>query len=173
MSLSAAEVAHYHEQGYVIPRGFSLVEGQLANLRAALENVIAQNRGTRPEHLVSAHLEGEGAGEGRVVPPSASSLSTLSRKERSTDSSLGSAPSCGGSTAEKTETAGGGIDCELDAAADGAGSLADRHRAFRRWLVSSGTRVPWAKCMCKLTAPCSFREVHHCSGISSQVCDPP
>ncbi len=53
--LSPAERRHYQEQGYVIP-GYRLPADQLAELRAAVDWVIANNPQARPEHLVSVHV---------------------------------------------------------------------------------------------------------------------
>ena len=60
--LSASEITHYRSEGWVIPR-FSLQEGRVAQLRAALERLLRDNPGVRPEKLVSAHIEGDN-GEG-------------------------------------------------------------------------------------------------------------
>ena len=54
--LTESEKAHYRERGYVVPR-FRLAAGRVAEMRAALERLIAANPGVRPEKLVSAHLE--------------------------------------------------------------------------------------------------------------------
>ena len=62
---------------------------------------------------------------------------------------------------------GGGGRTKTTPGAVGDGGFAG---PFRR--LSSGTSVPWANFMCKPSAPCSFREVFHCSGIASQVCEP-
>jgi hypothetical protein len=49
--LSAAEVATYREEGLVVPE-YRLPDGDLARMRGALEQLIAENPHTRPEHLV-------------------------------------------------------------------------------------------------------------------------
>lgn len=54
--LSSKEINFYHEQGYVVP-AFQLSEARIAALRANLDRVIEDNPGTRPEQLVSAHIE--------------------------------------------------------------------------------------------------------------------
>ena len=54
--LSTEEVAHYHREGYVIPR-FRLPAERVAALRNTLDRLIADNPGVRPEKLVSAHVE--------------------------------------------------------------------------------------------------------------------
>jgi len=60
--LSADEVRQYESQGWVIPQ-FRLPPARVASMRAALDALIADNPGVRPEKLVSAHIEGDN-GEG-------------------------------------------------------------------------------------------------------------
>ncbi len=60
--LSAAEVARYHAEGWVVP-AFRLPEAQVDGMRAALDQLLRDNPGVRPEKLVSAHIEGDN-GEG-------------------------------------------------------------------------------------------------------------
>jgi hypothetical protein len=60
--LSAAEVAQYHADGWVVP-SFRLPPAQVDGLRDALEQLLRDNPGVRPEKLVSAHIEGDN-GEG-------------------------------------------------------------------------------------------------------------
>ncbi len=60
--LSADEIAHYHREGYVVPR-FRLPAAEVDALRDALDALIRDNPGVRPEKLVSAHVEGDN-GEG-------------------------------------------------------------------------------------------------------------
>ncbi len=60
--LSEAEVGHYEAEGYVIPR-FRLPPARVALMRDALDALIRDNPGVRPEKLVSAHVEGDN-GEG-------------------------------------------------------------------------------------------------------------
>jgi ectoine hydroxylase-related dioxygenase (phytanoyl-CoA dioxygenase family) len=57
--LSEAEVRHYHDQGYLVP-ALRLPEAEVAALREALERLLRDNPGVRPEKLVSAHLAGRG-----------------------------------------------------------------------------------------------------------------
>jgi hypothetical protein len=57
MRLSADEISHYQSQGYVIPR-YRLEPELLKSLQEALNTLIADNPGVRPEKLVSAHIEG-------------------------------------------------------------------------------------------------------------------
>ena len=54
--LSSQEKSHYLEQGYVVP-GWKFPQRRIDDMRAALERLIADNPGVRPEKLVSAHLE--------------------------------------------------------------------------------------------------------------------
>lgn len=64
--LSRDEIAHFHREGYVVPR-WQLPSAQVAEMAAALDRLIADNPGVRPEKLVSAHVEGrdrQGNGEG-------------------------------------------------------------------------------------------------------------
>jgi len=60
--LLSAEVARYHAEGWVIP-SFRLPEARVASMREALDELIRNNPGVRPEKLVSAHIEGDN-GEG-------------------------------------------------------------------------------------------------------------
>ena len=57
--LSDAEVRQYHELGYLVP-GLRLPEGRVAQLRDALDRLLRDNPGVRPEKLVSAHLARRG-----------------------------------------------------------------------------------------------------------------
>jgi hypothetical protein len=61
--LSEAERAAYARDGYVVPE-YRLPDEYTARLRDALDQLIADNPGIRPEKLVSAHLEGKQATEG-------------------------------------------------------------------------------------------------------------
>jgi ectoine hydroxylase-related dioxygenase (phytanoyl-CoA dioxygenase family) len=60
--LSAHEIAHYQAEGWVIPQ-FRLPAARVAQMREALDALIRNNPGVRPEKLVSAHVEGDN-GEG-------------------------------------------------------------------------------------------------------------
>lgn len=60
--LSEDEIAHYHREGWVVPR-FRLPADEVRALATALDELIAANPGVRPEKLVSAHIEGDN-GEG-------------------------------------------------------------------------------------------------------------
>ncbi len=53
--LSGAEIAHYRNQGYVIP-AYRLDAEQVSDLAAALERVLERNPGVRPEKLVNVHV---------------------------------------------------------------------------------------------------------------------
>jgi len=57
-----SEIAHYRSEGWVIPQ-FRLAADRSAELRDALDELIRNNPGVRPEKLVSAHIEGDN-GEG-------------------------------------------------------------------------------------------------------------
>jgi len=56
------EIAHYHSEGWVVPR-FRLRPERVALMAGALEQLLRDNPGVRPEKLVSAHVEGDN-GEG-------------------------------------------------------------------------------------------------------------
>jgi Phytanoyl-CoA dioxygenase (PhyH) len=60
--LLAGEIEHYRSEGWVIPR-FRLPQHQVDGMREALDELIRNNPGVRPEKLVSAHIEGDN-GEG-------------------------------------------------------------------------------------------------------------
>jgi ectoine hydroxylase-related dioxygenase (phytanoyl-CoA dioxygenase family) len=60
--LSPAEVAHYRSEGWLIPR-YTLPPARVAQMADALDLLIRNNPGVRPEKLVSAHVEGDN-GEG-------------------------------------------------------------------------------------------------------------
>lgn len=64
--LTADEIAHYEAEGWLIPR-WRLAADRTEAMRAALDELLRRNPGVRPEKLVSAHVEGQGAagnGEG-------------------------------------------------------------------------------------------------------------
>jgi ectoine hydroxylase-related dioxygenase (phytanoyl-CoA dioxygenase family) len=56
------EIARYRREGWVVPR-FRLPAARVASMVDALETLLRQNPGVRPEKLVSAHIEGDN-GEG-------------------------------------------------------------------------------------------------------------
>jgi len=60
--LSTEEINHYRREGWVVPR-FRLPAARMAAMVDALETLLRQNPGVRPEKLVSAHIEGDN-GEG-------------------------------------------------------------------------------------------------------------
>ena len=60
--LTESEIAQYRREGWVVPR-FRLPAAQVASMVEALETLLHQNPGVRPEKLVSAHVEGDN-GEG-------------------------------------------------------------------------------------------------------------
>jgi hypothetical protein len=55
-TLSAGEKSFYWENGYVVP-AWSFPKRRIDDMRVALDRLIANNPGVRPEKLVSAHLE--------------------------------------------------------------------------------------------------------------------
>jgi ectoine hydroxylase-related dioxygenase (phytanoyl-CoA dioxygenase family) len=57
--LSDAEVRQYLELGYLVP-SFSLDAPLVDSLREALDRLLRDNPGVRPEKLISAHLSGRG-----------------------------------------------------------------------------------------------------------------
>lgn len=61
-SLLDSEIAHYRSEGWVIPQ-FRMPAQRTDELREALDELIRDNPGVRPEKLVSAHIEGDN-GEG-------------------------------------------------------------------------------------------------------------
>ena len=54
--LTSSEIDEYHERGFLVPK-FRLHADRLTQLRAALKRVIAANPETRPEQLVSIHID--------------------------------------------------------------------------------------------------------------------
>ena len=60
--LLAEEIEQYRAEGWVVPR-FRLPEARVAAMAEALDALLRENPGVRPEKLVSAHVEGDN-GEG-------------------------------------------------------------------------------------------------------------
>jgi len=58
MRLNELQVRDYREQGYLIPP-YRLEPVFLQSLQEALDQLIRDNPGVRPEKLVSAHIEGQ------------------------------------------------------------------------------------------------------------------
>ena len=56
--LTAGEVETYHREGWVIPQGFRLDDAELADLRAALDRVMADNGEILPDRIMNPHLDG-------------------------------------------------------------------------------------------------------------------
>lgn len=52
--LTADEVAHYRREGWVVP-GFALPPQRVAGLRDALEQLLRDNPGVRPEDAPAGH----------------------------------------------------------------------------------------------------------------------
>ena len=60
--LQPDEIEHYRREGWVVPR-YRLLPARVAAMVRALERLLRENPGVRPEKLVSAHIEGDN-GEG-------------------------------------------------------------------------------------------------------------
>lgn len=60
--LQPDEIEHYRREGWVVPH-YRLPQARVAQMVEALERLLRDNRGVRPEKLVSAHIEGDN-GEG-------------------------------------------------------------------------------------------------------------
>ena len=58
--LNEAQIARYHERGYVVPE-FALNPAEVTTLRDAVDQLIENNPQIRPEHLVNAHIAKENA----------------------------------------------------------------------------------------------------------------
>ncbi len=58
VSLSASEIAQYQQEGYVVP-AYALSGAWVERMQGALNNLMANNPGVRPEKLVSAHITGQ------------------------------------------------------------------------------------------------------------------
>ncbi len=56
--LSPAEILQYREQGYVVP-AWRLSQAWVERMQGALQTLINNNPGVRPEKLVSAHIESQ------------------------------------------------------------------------------------------------------------------
>jgi hypothetical protein len=61
-TLHPEEIEHYRREGWVVPR-WRLPPARVAAMAQALEQLLHDNPGVRPEKLVSAHVEGDN-GEG-------------------------------------------------------------------------------------------------------------
>jgi ectoine hydroxylase-related dioxygenase (phytanoyl-CoA dioxygenase family) len=61
-ALNRDEIEQYQREGWVVPR-FRLPPARIAAMAEALEQLLRDNPGVRPEKLVSAHVEGDN-GEG-------------------------------------------------------------------------------------------------------------
>ena len=61
-NMAPPEIAHYQSEGWVVPQ-FALAPRAWPQLRDALDQLLRDNPGVRPEKLVSAHIEGDN-GEG-------------------------------------------------------------------------------------------------------------
>src|SRR4249919_138178 len=56
--LHPEEIEQYRAEGWAVPR-FRLPEARVAAMSEALETLLRENPGVRPEKLVSAHVEGD------------------------------------------------------------------------------------------------------------------
>ena len=56
--LAPEEAAHYQREGWVIPE-YRLPPARVATMVNALETLLRDNPGVRPEKLVSAHVAGD------------------------------------------------------------------------------------------------------------------
>ncbi len=61
-TLSAFEVEHYRQEGWVVPH-YRLPEAQVKTMVEALNELLHRNPGVRPEKLVSAHIERAGGAD--------------------------------------------------------------------------------------------------------------
>jgi ectoine hydroxylase-related dioxygenase (phytanoyl-CoA dioxygenase family) len=82
--LSEAEVRQYHEQGYLVP-SFRLPAAIVDRLRDALDRLLRDNPGVRPEKLVSAHLARSGGRANDEGVRGQSEFLTLARNEQILD----------------------------------------------------------------------------------------
>ena len=82
--LSADEVRQYHDLGYLVP-GFCLPAAQVDALRAALDRLLRDNPGVRPEKLISAHLSRRGGAANAEGVRGQSEFLALAKDERILD----------------------------------------------------------------------------------------
>ena len=54
--LSESEVKAYHQNGYVVPKGFRFEKNELAKLQAGLNSVLSKNPTIMPDRLINPHL---------------------------------------------------------------------------------------------------------------------
>ena len=65
-ALNEAEISHYQREGYLVPR-YRLGDEWLRKMQVALQTLIDDNPGVRPEKLVSAHVARSGQDNGEGV----------------------------------------------------------------------------------------------------------
>jgi ectoine hydroxylase-related dioxygenase (phytanoyl-CoA dioxygenase family) len=82
--LNDTEVRHYQEEGFLVP-SFRLDPPLVDNLREALDRLIRENPGVRPEKLVSAHLSGAGGQANAEGVRGQAEFLALARHERILD----------------------------------------------------------------------------------------
>jgi hypothetical protein len=56
--LTADEIAAYHRDGYVIPKGFRLGQAELDRLREPVDRILADNPDILPDRMLNTHLDG-------------------------------------------------------------------------------------------------------------------
>ena len=54
--LSESEVKAYHQNGYVVPKGFCFEKNELAKLQTGLNAVLCKNPTIMPDRLMNPHL---------------------------------------------------------------------------------------------------------------------
>ena len=55
--LSKKEIKNYHEEGYIIPQAFCFNSKEVLGLKAALDEVLANNPEIMPDRLINPHLD--------------------------------------------------------------------------------------------------------------------
>ncbi len=54
--LSKSEIKAYHQNGYVVPKGFRFEKNELAKLQTGLSAVLSKNPTIMPDRLMNPHL---------------------------------------------------------------------------------------------------------------------
>ena len=55
--LSESEVKAYHQNGYVVPKGFRFEKNELAKLQTGLNAFLSKNPTIMPDRLMKPHLD--------------------------------------------------------------------------------------------------------------------
>lgn len=55
--LTATEIETYRRDGYVVPEGFRLDDGELDTLQSAVERVLRDNQDAKPDRMINLHLD--------------------------------------------------------------------------------------------------------------------